>query len=598
MTTFSNEEIDGLPVVKGIQASEEDMADFNKLIENCYSSGNLSDEKPGVLIHTPESYKPTRLSPQAFDNFIIGQPQELYLKRVSNKQVYELARQDFVRPSANKAGLRSSSANKTFTVKEFRERFGNTAGYAELSPADLHDAFWKNLRLLGENSRKQNKFLRLCVYGTDVDGTLFEVFSEKLTLHNLNTILVSVTKKYFGGAVGIDSPMLYVAVEDSTFPAHEEDLDLLAVSYLHFGAPKIWYTVPPAYSAEFEEVVKTELEAYMKKHWDHSCANPLRHKNIIVDILCLKGKQIPVHIIVQNEGDLVILAPRTYHFGFNAGFNVAEAVNFAHMNWFIYGLTAHECVHLSKTLTMELFVYEHKFSLYQQYIDGELEMQDPISKGTTKIPAPILNLVSIQDLHYIIFNGVSEVLCTKTQEDTECAYIEVAGTFVWVTRMEAQLLKWRHSEKLVNIPDNFYEKQRKTKPPIWNLRKALEYEQQQMIVTVLNERSTSNGSCPEAASNSLPMDSVETTTTSQGSAVPNPKRLKVRTETQVREVQCCPFPGCTVTNLNYKESNGFQKHVNSHTIKYSCDQCSKVYIKKQKLKEHIRRKHQQPSCES
>ncbi len=38
---------------------------------------------------------------------------------------------------------------------------------------------------------------------------------------------------------------------------------------------------------------------------------------------------------VQNPGEFIVIRDRAYHAGFNAGFNIAEAVNFATTHWLL-----------------------------------------------------------------------------------------------------------------------------------------------------------------------------------------------------------------------------------------------------------------------
>ena len=54
---------------------------------------------------------------------------------------------------------------------------------------------------------------------------------------------------------------------------HTEDVDLHSVNYLHYGAPKSWYCIPPAHRARFELLVKGLLPDMFR-----ACPQFMRHK--------------------------------------------------------------------------------------------------------------------------------------------------------------------------------------------------------------------------------------------------------------------------------------------------------------------------------
>lgn len=56
----------------------------------------------------------------------------------------------------------------------------------------------------------------------------------------------------------------------------------------------------------------------------------------------LKSEGVPVYRAVQNPGEFVLTLPRAYHAGFNCGFNCAEAVNVAPVDWLPHGQCAVE----------------------------------------------------------------------------------------------------------------------------------------------------------------------------------------------------------------------------------------------------------------
>ncbi|XP_062012499.1 lysine-specific demethylase JMJ14-like [Rosa rugosa] len=136
---------------------------------------------------------------------------------------------------------------------------------------------------------------------------------------------------------GVLVPWLYVGMCFSSFCWHVEDHHLYSLNYLHFGDPKVWYGVPGSHA--------TSLEQAMRKHLPDLFEEQPDLLNELVTQLSpsvLKSEGVPVHRAIQHSGEFVLTFPRAYHSGFNCGFNCAEAVNVAPVDWLQHGQTAVE----------------------------------------------------------------------------------------------------------------------------------------------------------------------------------------------------------------------------------------------------------------
>jgi [histone H3]-trimethyl-L-lysine9/36 demethylase len=127
---------------------------------------------------------------------------------------------------------------------------------------------------------------------------------------------------------GVNLPYLYVGGWKTMFGWHKEDLDLYSINYLHHGAPKYWYCIDTDSSEDFEKFTKRCFPDKFEK-----CTEYLRHKNTLVHPVVLRNNGIKLRKIVQKPGEFVVLRATAYHAGFNSGFNIAEAVNFASLEW-------------------------------------------------------------------------------------------------------------------------------------------------------------------------------------------------------------------------------------------------------------------------
>jgi len=254
--------------------------------------------------------------------------------------------------------------NDPISVSEFREKadkyIESQLGAKKDEPIEvLERKFWKRLGPTMQSS----------MYGADMDGTLFSKNDDcKWNLSKLQSclqlLLMDQQDDRVGGIPGVTTPYLYFGMWASVFCAHTEDMHLLSINYLHAGAPKVWYAV-----AEGED--SRRFEYFMESNYHHAkkeCPEYLRHKRSLVSPAILKKAGIPYTRTVQYPGDTIITFPGSYHSGFNAGFNVAEATNFATPEWIPYGRTAKVCNCRPDSVRMDVNKFERLLLRYENEV--------------------------------------------------------------------------------------------------------------------------------------------------------------------------------------------------------------------------------------
>lgn len=138
--------------------------------------------------------------------------------------------------------------------------------------------------------------------------------------------------------MGVTSPYLYVGTWRAMFGWHKEDMDLYSINYLHAGHPKFWYSIDLRDNAKFE--------AYCAKHFEEDyrqCKEFIRHKNTLIHPRNLIKCGIRMIKATHYPGEFMISRASAYHAGFNSGYNLAEAVNFALPSWIEKGRKAGVC---------------------------------------------------------------------------------------------------------------------------------------------------------------------------------------------------------------------------------------------------------------
>ncbi|KAI5926049.1 hypothetical protein F4810DRAFT_621085 [Camillea tinctor] len=201
------------------------------------------------------------------------------------------------------------------------------------------------------------------LYGADLPGTLFDETTECWNLNKLPNLLDVLGTK----VPGVNTAYLYLGMWKATFAWHLEDVDLYSINYLHFGAPKQWYSISQGDARRFETAMKSIWPTDAK-----ACDQFLRHKAFLISPNHLQQYfNIKVNKCVSYPGEFVVTYPYGYHSGYNLGYNCAEAVNFALDSWLPMGKVAKKCECAQAQDSVWVDVYEIERKLRGEETDYE-----------------------------------------------------------------------------------------------------------------------------------------------------------------------------------------------------------------------------------
>jgi jumonji domain-containing protein 2 len=243
-----------------------------------------------------------------------------------------------VKPSINLQAYKAVAEQPDNLAPKFQDR---ARGDAEDKARLLEKRFWSALG---------TQAMRPPLYAADIPGrSLFDDEARPWDMRDLDTLL----QRSIAPVEGVTRATLFVGMWRTCFAWHTEDYDLSALNFLHLGADKIWYGVPAASKGRFEAMCAQLFPGQVDK-----CPAFLRHKQFMVSPHVAKDYGIPMFKAVQRPGELVMTMPGAFHCGFNSGFNVAEAANFALSSWIPRGLASRQCLCRPGAVTIDMRIFK------------------------------------------------------------------------------------------------------------------------------------------------------------------------------------------------------------------------------------------------
>nr|3OPT_A Chain A, DNA damage-responsive transcriptional repressor RPH1 [Saccharomyces cerevisiae]3OPW_A Chain A, DNA damage-responsive transcriptional repressor RPH1 [Saccharomyces cerevisiae] len=197
----------------------------------------------------------------------------------------------------------------------------------------LEEYYWKTLNFTTP------------MYGADTPGSIFPEGLNVWNVAKLPNILDHMETK----VPGVNDSYLYAGLWKASFSWHLEDQDLYSINYIHFGAPKQWYSIPQEDRFKFYKFMQEQFPEEAK-----NCPEFLRHKMFLASPKLLQENGIRCNEIVHHEGEFMITYPYGYHAGFNYGYNLAESVNFALEEWLPIGKKAGKCHCISDSVEIDV----------------------------------------------------------------------------------------------------------------------------------------------------------------------------------------------------------------------------------------------------
>jgi hypothetical protein len=205
-----------------------------------------------------------------------------------------------------------------------------------LPPNQPRPTFTNTSRAEYSGSQLEQIFESYCTPGTPsrphcyLIGSAEEVFGERFRNFDILTPGPHMQQALRDDTIieGVNTTYIYASVsQDQTATAmHYEDCQWGSVNLVLSGAPKLWLSIEPAYTKQFEDGLR-DIYSSMTP-----CSQQVRHLSALFAPSFLQRLGVKYNITACSSGELIFTTGATYHQVINTGPNIAAAVNFMDRN--------------------------------------------------------------------------------------------------------------------------------------------------------------------------------------------------------------------------------------------------------------------------
>jgi hypothetical protein len=269
----------------------------------------------------------------------------VYLDKVQRTGMGHLYVSDFSLEAFDLDLSHVQNANSTTTELKCNKSSWSGPGVVTISsengvpPNEPYSIFTNIPRAEYSDSQMEQIFEQYCTPNTSrgphwyLIGSTEEVFGERYRNLDLLTPGPYMRQSLDDAIIeGVNTTYIYASYsqEQTATAMHYEDCQWGSVNLVLSGAPKLWLSIEPAYTKQFENRLK---EIFPKMT---TCSQRVRHLGALFAPSFLRKLDVRYNIKACYPGQLIFTTGATYHQVINTGPNIAAAVNFMDSKTSIY----------------------------------------------------------------------------------------------------------------------------------------------------------------------------------------------------------------------------------------------------------------------